>query len=557
MHAEKRRALISVSDKTQIESLAAALIEAGFEIIATGNTREVLKSKGYDSIDVETITQTPEAFGGRMKTLSFRLLSGVLYHRERDQKEAKTLGIDPIEMVVVNFYPFEKQAIQYRASDQSQSSFQELIEKVDIGGPTLVRAAAKNCPAVSVIVDPSDYDKVISELKSEKKISPALSKQLAEKAWARVYQYDQAIVDNLVSDSHRVGIESGSYELRYGENPHQKAWFAPYKESPLDWYPRQPLTANALSYNNFLDVSAGYTLLNELVGQDPGSRHCVIIKHLSPCGVASVPQDVPHANQVALELAWQGDPVSSFGGVVLFSHPIDEKVFSFFYTNFIDTLVAPQLDQIDAADWQKLISKRKSLKAVSLCGWGNVRQSDSSPKRRMEVGVPGGRLIQEVDDGVEQGSEWSVATKKPFKEEWKALSEFGISCVKSLKSNAVALVRAVPLENIRSGSAAASGSTGFAKQLVGTGQGQPNRVEAIEWLAVPRAKRVMKAAGLSECVLFSDAFFPFPDAVEIAARAGIQAIVQPGGSIKDKDCVEAADRLGVAMAFTGKRHFRH
>lgn len=593
-----QRALLSVSDKTGLVELARGLIKAGVELIATGGTRDLLTENGIPSTPVEAISKTPEAFGGRMKTLSFPLLSGILFHRSRDLDEASKLGIQPIDLVVVNFYPFENYSIEFRGESRGGSrgelrdknskldeSLEQLIEKIDIGGPTLVRAAAKNAPEVSVLTDPEDYQSFLTELNSNSgRILEKTSRRLSHRAWLKVLNYDRAIAETLSPPELQNSLTAPSLaavKLRYGENPHQKAWFTEFDSSPIEWIANsdEALTSNALSYNNFLDLSAAYRLMSELIELDPSRAHCVIVKHLSPCGVASVPivssnvssnsqkdvssnkisnkstndispHDIFNASKIALDLAWAGDPVSSFGGVVVFSHSIDESVFSYFYTHFIDTLAAPGLSP-SISGWQNLLSKRKGLKAVRIQSW----EVSSQFSNYIEVGVPGGRLTQEVDAYQEEPLE--SKTKKPFPSEQTSLARFGIACVKSLKSNAVALVRTLPsLQGLHSQELQGQ-ALHESWQLVGTGQGQPNRIEALEWLAIPRARRAIGKDSLRECLLVSDAFFPFADAVSVAAKADIRAIVQPGGSLKDSESVAAADSNDIAMAFTGRRHFKH
>ncbi|MBY0470647.1 bifunctional phosphoribosylaminoimidazolecarboxamide formyltransferase/IMP cyclohydrolase [bacterium] len=520
-----RRALLTASDKAGIVDLAKALVQAGTELVATGKTASILREAGLSVTPIETITGSPEAFKGRMKTLSFNVCSGILFRRgdADDEQDLKKLKIVPIDCVVVNFYPFEKAAAKEGVSRP------ELIEEVDIGGPTLVRAAAKNAPDVLVLTHPGQYPAVIEQLKKQGGVSPDLSHSCAQSAWDRILDYDKAIARELGGKK--------LLKLRYGENPHQQANLSfDADTSPIQWDLK--LTPAELSYNNILDVSAGYGLASDLTQLRSSSSGVVIIKHNNPCGVALAGDQL-----TALKHAWAGDPVSAFGGVVVFNRPLESATAAWLAERFVDVVVAPGLTPEDPA-LQTLKGKRKNLKAVSVRSWNLV-------PAQMTVAVPGGELIQTNDLGVDDPLK--SMTKANWPAEKNLLGRFGISVTRSLKSNAVALVH----EDPRSG----------VMRLVGAGQGQPNRVEALEKLAFPRARKFFAEppefaqneikGSLEECVLVSDAFFPFRDTVDIAAKAGIRWIIQPGGSLKDGDSVAACDQYGIAMAFTGIRHFRH
>ena len=526
-----RRALLSVSDKSGIVELAKALKESGTELIATGRTAAVLKEAGLEVIPIEKISGSPEAFQGRMKTLSFPVFSGILHRRgdseaaQKDLRDLKQLGFPPIDCVVVNFYPFRE------AVNRPGISRSELIEEIDIGGPSLVRAAAKNSPDVLVLTSPSQYGAVAAELESTGKVSAELATQCASLAWDHVLEYDTAI-------SHEFGSSRTVRELRYGENPHQSASIEVAPDSPIGW--DEPLTSTELSYNNITDLSGAYALASDLTEMAPGSTGVVIVKHGNPCGAAVVKKTDPIAQLRALELAWQGDPVSAFGGVVVFTDPLEESVAKVLSERFVELIAAPGLDAKSPA-LLAMTAKRKNLKAVA------IRRFGSYP-RELTVTVPGGILRQAPDTGLNE--ELKSVTCLLFPEDKRSLAVFGIAVCRALKSNTIALVRRVETQ------------TGPAYQLIGAGQGQPNRVEALKVLAIPRAQAVLKAEGkpesaLSECVMISDAFFPFRDTVDEAAKAGIRFIVQPGGSIKDAQSIEACNEHGVAMAFTGVRHFRH
>lgn len=493
-----RRALLSVSDKAGLLELGRALHQAGVECLATGGTSQALRAAGVPVTDVQAVSGDPEAFGGRLKTLSYRISGGILYRRghAEDERERERLGVKPIDLVVVNFYPFE--------SDPT-------IEKIDIGGPTLVRAAAKNAPHVLVATDPAQYPEIITAI-ARGGWEEALSWKCAARAWERVSAYDAAIA--------RVYGERKCLKLRYGENPHQSAELEAREDSPIDWF--HPHTPNALSYNNILDVSSAYDLLAELHLRDPVGHAAVIVKHGNPCGAVSGAR----TQEDALRLAWEGDPISAFGGVVLLSHPLTDAGRAFLEPKFIELIAAPELSATALADWLKI---RKKLKALRIARF-------ERPWTEFQTTIVGGLLRQSADFG--EREEWKQVSgaKAPAPER---LLAFGSSVVRSLRSNAIALVR----------------ESGEALQLVGAGQGQPNRVDAIEKLALPRARAV--AGDLSDCLLASDAFFPFPDSVETAASAGIRRIAQPGGSVQDPQVIARADALGVQMWLSGKRHFRH
>ena len=502
-----KRALLSVSDKTGLLPLARALRAVGCELYASGGTKATLLAEGIDVLSVETLSRSPEAFQGRMKTLSFPIFGGILARRgdASDDLDRTNLGISLIDVVVVNFYPFREAETKDTAA---------LTELIDIGGPALVRAAAKNQDDVLVLSDPSLYSDVIRELKTGRGISPSTREKNAARAWKEVAEYDFAISK----------VFHGAEILRYGENPHQTAEFAIESDSPIAW--DQPLTDSPLSYNNILDFSAGFRLLSDLSNWRPDSAHAVVVKHQNPCGVAT---DGEGRIERALEMAWACDPVSAFGGIVLLSKPLNTEASEFLSSRFIEGVAAPNL--------MALPFTRKNLKALNL-------RDVTFQESETEITVPGGRLRQSADRFqletlmIKSGTEWGA--------EARALAQFGILAAKSLKSNAIAIVESPRLGNYR---------------MIGTGQGQPNRIEAIEKLAIPRALAILEsesaAARLADAILVSDAFFPFADAVEASARAGIRKIVQPGGSIRDNEVVARAAELGIDLVFTGTRHFRH
>ena len=512
-----KRALLSCSDKSGLENLAKAFSAKGIEMYASGQTREQLLKAGIDVKPVEQLSNSPEAFQGRMKTLSFPIFGGILARRgdAKDEADLNKLNIKTIDAVVVNFYPFEQ------AKPDAPPS--ERIELIDIGGPALVRAAAKNSPHTLVLTDPSQYPKVIAELNQDGQVSTQTAALCAARAWTRIREYDEAI-DAVFGETK----QTLSKPLRYGENPHQKAWVKVESDSPIRW--DQNLTQQELSYNNILDCSSAFLLLRDLKKTWPNRAHVVIVKHNNPCGVASVELSQANPLKKALELAWEGDPVSAFGGVLAFSEPLTMDVARFFEQRFVELIAAPGLKE-KSPELELLLLKRKNIKAVAIEHF-DLKQSVQT------VTIPGGTLIQELDQNLSETltpkttHEWTVQDQE--------LGQFGILVTRALKSNAITLVRHV--------------QAGF--QLVGAGQGQPNRIDAIQTLAIPRA-RAVTANQIEDCILVSDAFFPFTDSIDVIAKEGIKKIIQPGGSIKDQQVTQAAQNKNIQLAFTGVRHFRH
>ena len=520
-----RRALFSVSDKTGIVELARAMADSGTEIVATGNTARVLIEAGLRVVPIEEISGSPEAFQGRMKTLSFPVCSGILYRRgdASDEADLAKLKIKPIDAVIVNFYPFEEAVA-------SGASATELIEKIDIGGPTLVRAAAKNAEHVLVLCDPTQYIKVIEELRESRAVSLETSSECAARAWQRVLEYDEAI-------AARQG--AGQLKLRYGENPHQSGKLWVDSDSPIAWPigAANRLTQTELSYNNISDLSAAYGLASDLENEWPHSQSVVIVKHGNACGVA-LGKIAEKSQLEILQAAWACDPVSAFGGVLVFTRPLDKETAAWLAERFVELVAAPGLEAGEGTPLTLMLTKRKNLKAVKINRFSEVPAA-------MRIRVPGGWLEQTAD--LNRGETLKSVTENAWPASKERLGQFGVFVARSLKSNAVVLVRE---------------HQGML-QLLGAGQGQPNRIEALKRLAIPRAHEVINAEGskafpvLSESVFVSDAFFPFRDTVDEAAAAGIRHIIQPGGSLKDSESIKACNEHGVSMAFTGFRHFKH
>ncbi len=526
-----KRALLSVSDKAGLPELAAALATAGCELVSTGGTRRVLEEAGLPVTDIQSVSGNPEAFGGRMKTISFAVESALLFDRERDAEEAASLDITAIDLVVCNLYPF----VQTWSSGVRGG---DLVEQIDIGGPTMVRAAAKNHRWVAVVVDPGDYDLLTEVLRTGEGISAELRRDLARKAFHHTADYDAAIATALDEEdgihSLRLAYEGGA-ALRYGENWHQEARIYRQRGASHSLADMEVLGGKALSYNNLVDIQAAMECVRDL-----GGSSTAIIKHTNPCGLAS------GTDQAAvLAAAWDGDPVSAFGSVIAFDQPVDEPTLRFLDLHqdkirdrkFVEAVIAPDFTPA-AVDYLK---RNENLRIIRFDPRAVQEQHTLQP-------VLGALLVQDADSHLWDQLEWVTSAAPEFADE--ALCAFGYKAVRQVKSNAIVVVRR---------------RTDGILQLLGMGAGQPNRIDASR-LAVGHARDNLAReldseegirAELGRCLLVSDAFFPFPDNVQLAAESGIFAVIQPGGSIRDKRVIAVAHRLGVAMAFTGVRHFRH
>lgn len=518
------RALISVSDKTGLDKLASALHTAGVEIISSGGTLKYLAERNIPATPIEQVTGNPESFGGRMKTISFQVASGILYRRDHDGdvKEAQQLGIRPIDLVVCNLYPFESVA-------KNNPSFEDLIENIDIGGPTLIRAAAKNHAHVAVVTDPVQYDAVLFDLQAlQGGISRKLRQTLCLDAFRHTARYDGLIASKLediwdTPEKSIVIVPQGAKTLRYGENPHQTSRVHP-DPFHAGIAGAQPLQGKELSYNNLLDADAAWRSCGDAatVATEDFPAVVSIIKHLSPCGIAAAKTPLK-----ALQTAWAGDPVSSFGGILCFNKIIDADIAEWLADKFVEVIVAPGFTPRAL----ETFSAKPNLRLLA------VPVYDGKDMRPMVRSISGGYVVQQEDTGVD--ADFSPVTANPFPPARNALARFGVMACKHLKSNAIGLFK----EN----------ADGFS--MIGAGMGNPNRLVSMK-------QAVEKAAenghtDLSEALLVSDAFFPFADNIQIAAAAGIRYIVQPGGSVKDKDVIKACEEQDISMAFTGRRHFRH
>jgi len=519
------RALLSVFDKAGIVEFARKLAALKIELLSTGGTAKLLRDEGVPVKDVSEFTGWPEMLGGRVKTLHPKVHGGLLYRRNHaeDLKQANTHGIAPIDLVVVNLYPFEETAAKAYLSSE------ELIENIDIGGPTMLRSAAKNFESVTVVADPSDYQRVAAELEANRDTSLGLRLELARKVFATTSRYDGLITMNLerlslLGDKLEVVPRPvlperlhltlrRKQELRYGENPHQSgALYVPAGRAPEGLAAAKQLQGKELSYNNYVDLEAARSLVGEF--ERPAAA---IIKHNNPCGAAEQKTLLD-----AYTKAFACDPLSAFGGVLAFNHIVDAVTAEAVSKLFVECIVAPGF--ADRA--QEIFATKKNLRLLVLPQGGLDHDRELQLKR-----ILGGLLVQQPDLGSLKGTELKVATKRAPSEAELTDLKFAWKICKHVKSNAIV----------------------FAKDraTVGVGAGQMSRVDSVK-IAVAKAQKSLQGT-----VVASDAFFPFPDGVEEAARAGATAVIQPGGSLKDNDVIATADRLGLAMVFTGMRHFLH
>lgn len=551
---EIRRALISLSDKSGIIEFAKGLHELGVEMLSTGGTAKALRDNGIPVVDVSEYTGSPEILDGRLKTLHPKIHGGLLGMRgsKKHLDEMRRNGIEPIDMVVVNLYPFETTVAS------PECSLEEAIENIDIGGPTMLRAAAKNWQDVAVIVDPADYIWVLNEMRSSSAadggrpsvISSSSCFKLAQKVFATTARYDAAIcnyINSVVHDFGPAGISSGmkgrtaygqrlhfpktlamtfdkAQDLRYGENPHQKAAF--YKVPGLSR--DVPCVANGhqlqgkeLSYNNIMDADAAIELVREF-----SDRTAVaIIKHTNPCGMAV--SEISLAD--AFIKARDCDAVSAFGGIVALTRPVDEETARAIGDTFFEVIAAPGFD----GGALEILKVKKNLRLLVLPPFIKGNGGGFAMRK-----VTGGLLVSDHDHSTEDPRKCNVVTKrKPTDDEYRAL-EFAWRVCKHVKSNAIVIAG--------------------RDRILGQGGGQTSRVDSVK-IATSKMHELYgsRLEGHTLRVLASDAFFPFRDGVDLSLKAGVTAIIQPGGSIRDEEVIKAADENGIAMVFTGVRHFRH
>ena len=513
-----KKALISVSDKKGVADFAKELSNLGVEILSTGGTARVLTENGVKIKEVSSVTKFPEMLDGRVKTLHPIIHAGILARRDikEHMETLKKHDIDTIDLLVVNLYPFE-QTIK-----KPKVTMEEVIENIDIGGPTLVRAAAKNYKDVIVVTDSNQYSTVLKSLKDKGDLDISQREKLALDAYSHTAQYDSIIsnylrekwTDEVLPENKTITMRK-KQDMRYGENPHLKGGF--YKAIPEV---SEPCITNAvklqgkeLSYNNILDSDGSIEAIKEF-----SEPTCVIIKHATPCGIASSKDLL-----TAWKDAYATDTYSPFGGVISFNREVGKDVAEELSKLFLEVIIAPGFSK----EAMKVFGEKKNLRILELKGL------DKKIERKGMIyrSVVGGFLSQERDVKVTPQKDWKVATKKkPTKEQLRSM-EFAVKCVKHVKSNSVVFVKDT--------------------HTVGIGGGQTARVDAT-WIATNKGKENIKGSTMA-----SDAFFPFRDAVDVAAEAGVTAIIQPGGSIRDEEVIQAADEHDIAMVFSGQRYFRH
>ena len=511
-------ALLSVYDKSGIEEFAQILHDSGFKIVSTGGTYNVISEFGLPVQQVSELTGVPEILDGRVKTLSYSIYAGILARRDllEHQEQLTAQSIDPIDLVVVNLYPFVE------TINKPNVDLEEALENIDIGGPSLLRAAAKNFPNVVVLSDPDDYEWIALRLMKAdqpdgmKCITLEERRELARKAFQHVSLYDYAIANYLRQNDVFSGQEATiGYEktrdLRYGENPHQKAALYTNPLSKGGIVNAKQVHGLEMSFNNVLDADAAWKTVTDF-----SEQVVAIVKHTNPCGLSR------HSNQaIAYKRAFEGDQVSAYGGIVGFNRRVTVATAEAMEGVFYEVVIAPSYEP-DALD---ILRKRKRTRVIECT-------SPQGPFENMDIrSVTGGALFQTVDSVTEDQTAWEVVTKcRPTSEQLIEL-RFAWKTVIHVKSNAIVLVK--------------------DNTVVGIGVGQPNRVNSVD-LALRTAQE--KSMG---SVLASDAFFPFSDNIDVAAKGGVTAIVQPGGSIRDAEVIAEADRLKLIMIFTGVRHFKH
>ncbi|MFY8330042.1 bifunctional phosphoribosylaminoimidazolecarboxamide formyltransferase/IMP cyclohydrolase [Vagococcus carniphilus] len=510
-----KRALISVSEKHGVIDFAKKLQALNIEIISTGGTQKVLTEAGIKTLSIDSVTGFPEILDGRVKTLHPKIHGGLLGKTELTShlEMMDEHKIKPIDLICVNLYPFKETLMKENVTSS------EIIENIDIGGPSMLRSGSKNFERVTVVVDSTDYDSVIDEIEKNGNTTLKLRKKLAAKAFRHTASYDATIADYLTKEAQEETIETLtlSYELkqtlRYGENNHQKAQF--YRSN----FPTNYSLVNSdqrhgkeLSFNNIRDADACLKILREY--QEPTA---VAVKHMNPCGIGSG-KDINEA----FPKAYEGDPISIFGGILALNQEVDLELAEKLSKLFLEIIIAPKFSK----DAFSLLSQKKNLRLLEL------QMTDNSIETELEYqSVLGGILVQEIDSIKEDETSWKVVTKRqPSEEELHAL-RFAYRAVKHVKSNGIVIAN--------------------SQQTVGIGAGQMNRVGSVQ-IALNQAKDKLEGA-----VLASDAFFPMADSLEILGENGIRAVIQPGGSIKDQESIDMANKYGMTMIFTGVRHFKH
>ena len=522
-----KSALISVYHKEKLDEIVKKLDELGISIYSTGGTQSFIESLGIKVTAVEDLTGYPSILGGRVKTLHPKIFGGILNRRENegDQKQIAQYEIPEIDLVIVDLYPFEETVA-------SGAPEEDIIEKIDIGGIALIRGTAKNYNDVVIISSRSQYG-VLLRLLEEKGGETSLDdrKAFAGDAFATSSHYDSAIFNyfnNGITDKNRISLNNG-HVLRYGENPHQSATFYKFNNTATQTSLANAdvLQGKALSYNNLLDADAAWKSAGDAfhsVTHIKNKSAVAVIKHLNPCGLA-----VSDNTLKSLELAWAGDPVSAYGSIICFTDTVTKEVAEWFGKKFIEIIIAPAFTE----EALQILGKKKNLRLLV----APVKPEITHEK--LYRSINGGMLVQDEDEGLD--TEFRNVTKKQFDGKKMKLTKFGITACKFLKSNAIALVT----EN-------ADGSF----WLTGAGMGQPNRLDSLRQLTIPRFN-MKEGVRMEEAVLISDAFFPFRDNIEAANEFGVKYLVEPGGSIHDEEVIQACDEYDIAMLFTGRRHFKH
>lgn len=509
-----KRALVSVSDKTNLVPFVSSLVELGYEIISTGGTKKALEAAGIKTIGISEVTDFPEIMDGRVKTLHPKVHGALLCVRDNPDhvRQIEELGIQYIDLVCVNLYPF-KETVQ-----KPGVSHEEIIENIDIGGPSMLRSASKNYKFIPVLCDPSDYDAVVKELRENGETSLTTREYLAAKVFRHTASYDTMIASYLTERTGEKYPEKFTItfdkvqELRYGENPHQSAAFYKGMNPQYSLANAKQLHGKELSYNNIQDGNAAIEILKDFEGQPA----VVGLKHMNPCGVG-----IGKTIEEAWDKAYEADPVSIFGGIVAFNEPIHASVAEKLSKIFLEIIIAPAFDE----DAFEILSKKKNIRLMQL-----DTSLEVNAKYKV-TNVNDGLLVQDIDDHKITAEDLRCVTnRKPTEEELEQLL-FAWKVVKHVKSNAIVLVK----DNM----------------TIGVGAGQMNRVGAAK-IAIEQAGEKAKGS-----IMSSDAFFPMPDTVEEAVKAGVTAIIQPGGSIKDQLSIDVCNEHGIAMVHTGVRHFKH
>ncbi|MEF2609383.1 MAG: bifunctional phosphoribosylaminoimidazolecarboxamide formyltransferase/IMP cyclohydrolase [Faecalicoccus sp.] len=509
-----KRALVSVSDKTGLVEFVKGLVDCGYEIVSTGGTKKTLEEAGLNPIGISDVTGFPEIMDGRVKTLHPKVHGALLCVRDNPEhvKQLQELGIEYIDLVCVNLYPF-KETVQKKGV-----THEEIIENIDIGGPSMLRSASKNYKSITVVCDPKDYDKVLKEIQENGDTCPVTREFLAAKVFRHTARYDAMIADYLTKKTGEEFPESLTItfdkvqDLRYGENPHQKAAFYKGMNPQYSLANATQLHGKELSYNNIQDGNAAIEILKDFEGQCAA----VGLKHMNPCGVG-----IGENIEAAWDKAYEADPVSIFGGIVALNDTVEKGLAEKLSKIFLEIIIAPDF----TPEALEILTRKKNIRLMKLDTTLSVNTS------LKYTNVNDGLLVQEMDmHQIKEEDLRCVTNRKPTPEEIKQLL-FGWKVVKHVKSNAIVLVK--------------------DDMTIGVGAGQMNRVGSAK-IAIEEAGEKAKGS-----VMASDAFFPMPDTVEEAIKAGVTAIIQPGGSIRDQDSIDVCNEHGIAMVYTGIRHFKH